>query len=105
MPIMADPLPDTSLELIEQRAVRALDAAPLPWIAEMETRAPIGGCSFIRFGDNPAADQEIYLEVQTGHGRMTSPDARLDSIIEFVACAPEDVMRLIAEIRRLRADS
>lgn len=73
-----------------------------PWIAEMETRAPIGGCSFIRFADDPTAGQEIYLDVRIGHGQMTSPDVRLDSIIEFVARAPEDVMRLITEIRRLR---
>jgi hypothetical protein len=33
---------------------------------------------------------------------MTSPEARLDAIVKFVAYAPEDVMRLIAEIRRLR---
>ena len=101
MPIVADPLPDTDLELIEQRALKALDAAPPPWIAEMETRAPIGGCSFIRFGDSPA-DQEIYLNVQTDHGQLVSPDARLDAIIELIAHAPEDVMRLISEIRRLR---
>jgi hypothetical protein len=68
----------------------------------METRDPIGGCSFIRLGDDPAADHEMYLEVRIGTGKMTSPDARLDSIIDFVANAPGDVVRLIAEIRRLR---
>lgn len=102
MTIMIDPLLDTDLDQIKQRALRALDAAPPPWIPEMETREPIGGCSFIRFGGDPAVDHEIYLEVRTGTGKMTSPDARLDSIVDFVAHAPGDVVRLIAEVRRLR---
>jgi hypothetical protein len=102
MTIVIDPLPDTDLDQIRQRALKALDAAPPPWIPEMETRDPIGGCSFIRFGDDPAVDQEIYLDVRISTGKMTSPDARLDSIVDFVAHAPGDVMRLIAEIRRLR---
>jgi hypothetical protein len=53
----------------------------------METGAPIRGYSFIRFGDDPTVDQEIYLDVRIGHGQMTSPDARPDSIIEFAARA------------------
>ena len=48
MTIMANFLPDADLEQIMQRALRALDAAPLPWIPELETRAGIGGSSFIR---------------------------------------------------------
>lgn len=99
---MADPLLEADVDLIEQRVLRALGAAPPPWSPELETRAPIGGSSYIRFGDDPGADQEIYLDVRTGRGELASPDAELDSIIEFVARAPEDIMRLIAEVRRLR---
>jgi hypothetical protein len=102
MTIMSDPLPDADLGQIEQRVLTALSAAAPPWIAELETRAPVGGCSFIRFGGDQAADEEIYLEVRTGHGRLTSSDVRLDSIIEFIARAPDDIMRLITEVRRLR---
>jgi hypothetical protein len=102
MTIMSDPLPDADFAEMEQRALTALGAAPPPWIAELETRAPIGGCSFIRFGDEEGADHEIYLDVRTGHEQLTSPDTRLDSIIEFIARAPDDIMRLITEIRRLR---
>ncbi len=47
-------------------------------------------------------DREMYLEVRTAGGQLTSPDAQLDQIIDFVARAPEDIMRLIAEVRRLR---
>jgi hypothetical protein len=100
--IMDDPLPDASSNQIEQRALRALGAAPPPWIPELETRAPTGGCSFIRIGDDPVTDQEMYLEVQTGDGQLTSPDVQLDQIIDFVARAPEDIMRLIAEVGCLR---
>lgn len=99
---MADPLPDAELNQIEQRTLRALGAAPPPWIPELETRAPTGGCSFIRIGDDPVIDQEMYLELRTGDGQPTSPDVQLDQIIDFVARAPEDIMRPITEVRRLR---
>jgi hypothetical protein len=66
-----------------------------------ETRAPIARCSYIRFGDDLAADQEIYLDVRTGHGQLTSQDVELDSIIEFIAHASKDIMRLIT-VGRLR---
>ena len=99
---MADPLPDADLSQIEQRTLKALGEAPPPWIPELETRVPIGGSSYIRFGNDLTADQEMYVDVRTSHGRLTSPDSRLDSIIEFVASAPEDILRLITEIRRLR---
>jgi hypothetical protein len=100
--VVAEPLSNADLGQIEHRVLDALDAAAPPWIAELETRAPIGGCSFIRFGDEPTADHEMYLDVRTARGQLTSPDERLDSIVEFVAHAPEDIMRLINEIRRLR---
>ena len=100
--VMTDPLPDADLEQIEQRAQRALDAAPPPWLPFLETGGGLGGCSFIRIGDDPVTDQEMYLEVQTGDGQLTSPDVQLDQIIDFVARAPEDIMRLIAEVRCLR---
>jgi hypothetical protein len=51
MMIIADPLPDTDLDQIEQRILRALGAAPPPWSPELETRGPIGGYSFIRVCD------------------------------------------------------
>jgi len=35
-------------------------------------------------------------------GEEESSPVRLDPVVEFVARAPDDVIRLIAEIRRLR---
>jgi hypothetical protein len=98
---MTDPLLDTDLEQIERRALRALDAAPPPRVPFLETEGGLGGCSFIRLGDDTDVDQEMYLHVYDGTAEVRSP-VRLDPIIEFVACAPEDVIRLIAEIRRFR---
>ncbi len=98
---MTDPLPDTDLEQIERRVLRALEAAPPPSVPFLETEGGLGGASFIRLGDDPDLDQEMYLHVHDGAAQVRSP-ARLDPIIKFVACAPEDVRRLIAEIRRLR---
>jgi hypothetical protein len=91
--IMADPLPDAELNQIEQRALRALGAAPPSWIPELETRDPIGGCSFVRIGDDPVTDQEMYLEVRTGDGQLTSPDVQLDQIIDIDARAIREVPR------------
>ena len=98
---MTDPMPDTDLEQIEQRALRALDAAPPPWFPFLESEGGLGGDSFIRLGDDPDVDQEMYVHVYIGGKQVSSP-VRLDPIVEFVACAPDDVIRLIAEIRRLR---
>jgi hypothetical protein len=70
--------------------------APLP-----RDRGCLGGCSFIQIGDDPDIDQEMYLNVYNGAGQVSSP-ARPDPIAGFAGCAPGDVIRLIAEIRRLR---
>ena len=94
-------MPDTDLEQIERRALRALDAAPPPWLPFLETGGGLGGDSFIRLGDDLDVDQEMYLHVYIG-GELVRPPVRLDPIVEFVACAPNDVIRLIAEVRRLR---
>jgi len=99
--VMTDPLPDASLEQIEQRLRRALDAAPPPWVPFLEIKGGLGGDSFIRLGDDPDVDQEMYLYVYAAGELVRSP-VRMDPIIEFVGCAPDDVIQLIAEIRRLR---
>jgi hypothetical protein len=43
--------------------------------------------------------------VHIGPEQLSSPDVRLDAIIDFVAHAVEDVPRLLTEIRRLRGRS
>jgi hypothetical protein len=68
----------------------------------LETRHGIGGCSFIQVGDDPALDLEIYVDVHIGTSKLASPDRRLDAVIDFLGHAPADVIRLTAEVRRLR---
>lgn len=103
MAIVKDALPDPELVEIEQRAARALDVAPAPWNPMLETQGGLGGCSFIQIGDDPAVDNEMYIDMHLGTRQLTSPGARLDAVVDFVAHAPTDVARLIAEIRRLRS--
>jgi hypothetical protein len=97
-----DALRETDLSEVEERVSRALEVAPAPWIPLLETRHGIGGCSFIQVGDDPALDIEIYVDVHVGTGKLTSPDRRLDAVIDFLGHAPADVIRLTAEVRRLR---
>jgi len=61
-------MPDTDLEQIERRALRALDAAPPPWLPFLETGGGLGGDSFIRLGEDLDVDQEMYLHVYRGRG-------------------------------------
>jgi hypothetical protein len=103
MAVVKDALPDAELLEIEQRAARALDVAPTPWNPMLETQGGIGGSSFIQIGDDRAVDNEMYIDVHLGTRQLTSPDARLDAVVDFVAHAPTDVARLIAEVRRLRS--
>ena len=99
---MNDELSDADLVEIEQRAAGALSVAPLPWSPWLETRGGIGGCSFVQFGGNPGEDNEMYFDVRLGARRLVSPDQQLDAIIDFVGNAADDVLRMLAEIRRLR---
>jgi hypothetical protein len=105
MHIVMSFMSDTEILAIEQRAARALDVAPAPWTAQMETRQAIGGCSFIPVTDDQAVDEESYVDVHLRTGQLTSPDARLDDILDFIAHAATDIPRLIAEIRRMHGQA
>jgi hypothetical protein len=58
---MSDDIDEAELVEIEERAARAFAVAPTPWIAQLETRQPIGAETFIQLGDDPAVDQELYI--------------------------------------------
>jgi hypothetical protein len=102
MSTMTDPLPDEVMAEIECRLSQVLSVAPPPWREYLETRTATGGESFVQFGGDPGVDNEMYLTVLLGKDRLTSPDPRLDLIVDFVGNAVHDVQRLLAEIRRLR---
>jgi hypothetical protein len=45
----------------------------------------------------------MWVDVRYGDLDVLSPDERLDSVVDLVAHAPEDLIRLLAEVRRLRS--
>jgi hypothetical protein len=102
MSVVTEPLPDEALAEIERRLNQALSVAPPPWQALLETREATGGESCVQFAGNPDADNDMYFTVMLGAERLTSPDPRLDLIVDFVGNAAHDVQRLITEIRRIR---
>lgn len=70
----------------------------------LETREATGGCSFVRLGEDPDLDQEMYVDIHVGADKWSSPDARLDDVIDFIGHAAGDVERLLQEVRRLRGE-
>jgi len=99
---MSDGIEEAELAEIEQRAARAFAVAPTPWIAQLETRQPISGETFIRLGDDPDLDQELYVRMYRGPNQIASPDVGLDAVVDFIAHASGAIPQLVAEIRRLR---
>jgi len=100
---MTEGITEAELAEIEQRVAEALAVAPAPWTSFLETRhGGIGGESFVRIGDDPVLDHELYIRLYLASEQLVSPDIRLDAVIDFVANAADDILRLIAEVRRLR---
>jgi hypothetical protein len=102
---MADELSDADLKEVEQRATRAFGVAPQPWKPWLESRDGIGGGSVVQFGGDPNEDNEMYIDVRLGGRQLTSPDAQLDAIVDFVGHAAGDIALLLTEIKRLRGQS
>ncbi len=100
---MSDGIEETELAEIERRAAEAFAVAPPPWVALLETRGGLAGESFIRLGDEPVLDHELYLTLLLGSTRVASPDVALDAVIDYIAHACDAIPRLIAEIRLLRS--
>ncbi|MFF1903496.1 hypothetical protein [Kitasatospora sp. NPDC058218] len=94
------PLTEEDLSAMERRAAAA---APGPWAAWLEGRHGIGGDSFIQIRPEADQDDEIYVSRFVEGAQLAGRDPRLDADIDFIAAARQDVPRLIAEVRRLRA--
>lgn len=86
-------LSEGDLDAIEQRAAQA---TPGPWWSWIEGRDGLSGASFI--GRGHGSERELDLYLSTG---ATQPVPTAD--YDFIAQARQDVPRLVAEIRRLRA--
>jgi hypothetical protein len=100
--VVVNKLTDDEINEIERRLAKALGVAPSPWEEFLETRHGIGGSSFIRVDGNSDDDHEMYVSVHRGGVEWTSPDERLDAVLDFLAHAAADIPRLMAEVKRLR---
>jgi hypothetical protein len=100
---VSETLPESVLAKIEDRLRRVVTVAPAPWRTALETREGAGGENFVQFLGDPSVDNEMYFTVMLGTQRLTSPDPRLDLIVDFVGNAVEDMQRLLDEVRRQRA--
>lgn len=103
MPIVTEPLSEGVLAEIEGRLTGVLGVVPPPWVPYLETRYAVGGESFVRFEGDPAAEDEMYLNLVLDGAPVPSPDPRLDFVVDFVGKAAHDIQVLLAEVRRLRA--
>ncbi|WP_432942930.1 hypothetical protein ACQPXM_38550 [Kribbella sp. CA-253562] len=89
------PLTDGELDEIERRTAAA---SPGPWTSFVEGRDHLGGDDFIRVSDRDD-EPDLYLSRAVTGGVVPASVADLD----FVAHARQDIPRLLAEVRRLRA--
>ncbi|MGH3370544.1 MAG: hypothetical protein ACRDPR_11120 [Nocardioidaceae bacterium] len=87
-----NPLTDAELEKMDRRVGAA---SPAPWKSFVEGRDHESGDSFILIGGLDSTQPDMYVS----HDGAPAPAADLD----FIAHARQDVPRLIAEVRRLRA--
>ncbi|MGV9265912.1 hypothetical protein ACWDRR_14780 [Kitasatospora sp. NPDC003701] len=93
------PLTEEDLSAMERRAAAA---APGPWAAWLEGRHGSGD-SFIQVRPEADREDEIYVSRFVEGAQLADRDPRLDADLDFIAAARQDVPRLIAEVRRLRA--
>jgi hypothetical protein len=91
-------LTDDELTIIEGRAA---SATPGPWKAFIEGRDHTSGADFVRTGGLDDACPDLYLTHDSPEraGVVVAPPEDHD----FVAHSRQDVPRLVAEVRRLRA--
>ncbi|MEV7027522.1 hypothetical protein, partial [Kitasatospora sp. NPDC093558] len=98
---MNESLSEAQLDAMERRI---MGATPGPWVPLLETRWATGGGSCIQVDPDAAGqDDEIYLRRFVDGREVLGPDRQLDADLDFIASAREDMPRLIAEVRRLRA--
>jgi len=84
---------DAELAAIDRRVPAATTG---PWRSFVEGRDHTSGDSFLRIGEPNDGEPDMYLS------RETAPASSDD--VDFVAHARQDIPRLLAEVRRLRAD-
>lgn len=99
---MTKPLTESDLNAIEARC-EAATAGPWrmsPASAASDKPARVTTSQMVRGYARDRRDIGIVCEITDGAGRF---DDQLDADANFIAAAREDVPRLVAEVRRLRA--
>jgi hypothetical protein len=91
-----DSLTDAALEQMERRCDAACKP---PWQSFIEGRDHWGGDNFIRVGGMDDSEPDMYVSRAVNGALVPASDADLD----FIAYARQDLPRLLAEVRRLRA--
>jgi hypothetical protein len=80
---------------------RVSSASPGPWKAYVEGRDHDSGDTFIMIGEGAQRQDDMYVfQSHAGPTRIETSDADLD----FIAEARQDIPRLLAEIRKLKAE-
>jgi hypothetical protein len=87
------PLTDAELDAMQRRADAASQG---PWKSWIEGRDQESGSTFIQIGGDDDRDEDMYVD------RDDTPTS--DADLDFIAAARQDIPRLIAEVRRLRAE-
>jgi hypothetical protein len=93
---MSDDVSDEELDAIERRAQAATRG---PWKSFVEGRDHWSGDNFIRTGGLDDDSPDMYVTLYYGAEKVPAPPADLD----LIAHSRQDVLRLVAEVRRLRA--
>ena len=96
--LMSDELTEAELDAILARAENSLDG---PWQSFVEGRDHFGGDNFIRAGGLDDETPDMYVTLSCWN--TEPPKAATPAILDFIAAARQDVPRLVAEVRRLRA--
>jgi hypothetical protein len=91
-----EPISDAELDEIERRCSAASKA---PWQSFIEGRDHWSGDDFICVGGLDDNEPDMYISRATSEGLNPAADEDLD----FIAHARQDIPRLVAEIKRLRA--
>ena len=87
---------------LDEIARRAEDTTAPPWKAWVEGRDGLAGDSFIRTGGLDDDSPDMYVTLSYWKNGPASVAAEANDL-DFIAAARQDVPRLVAEVRRLRA--
>jgi hypothetical protein len=95
---VSDELSNHELDQIMARAEASL---PGPWEAFIQARDHQAGDDFIRTGGLDDAAPDMYVTLSYWNDEPAKPATA--AVLDFIAAARQDVPRLVAEVRRLRA--